>query len=194
MPDKKKEDILFALLKKQGIYRGSAFLDNKSPVEKTSYPDITELVTGSERIKNSAGEVVYRKLHIPITDFAREDAGCEYQLPGEKYFHYLDPHVLARFSGIRNPLPPEEILFLDLETTGLAGGTGTYPVVSGIGYLRDGFLVLEQFLMEDFDRELACMTELHERIGMYGVFGDINCWLGSNILAVELRQPLRLCR
>lgn len=31
---------------------------------------------------------------------------------------------------------PERTVFLDTETTGLAGGTGTYPFLVGIGFLK----------------------------------------------------------
>jgi uncharacterized protein len=48
----------------------------------------------------------------------------------------------------------ESALFLDLETTGLAGGTGTVPFLVGMGYYRDGaFKVAQYFLAEMGDEE-----------------------------------------
>jgi len=44
----------------------------------------------------------------------------------------------------------ERILFLDTETTGLAGGTGTLPFLIGIGrFMGEGFN-LEQYFIDDF--------------------------------------------
>lgn len=40
-------------------------------------------------------------------------------------------------------------LFLDLETTGLAGGTGTLPFLVGMGYYRDDHFQVVQHFLED---------------------------------------------
>src|SRR5689334_4402208 len=42
---------------------------------------------------------------------------------------------------------PEKWLFLDTETTGLAGGTGTYAFLVGLGWWDAGGLQVEQFFM-----------------------------------------------
>jgi len=58
------------------------------------------------------------------------------------------------------------LLFLDTETTGLAGGTGTYAFLVGVGWLEEGRLVLAQYFMRDFDEEgalLATLAPLVER-------------------------------
>jgi uncharacterized protein YprB with RNaseH-like and TPR domain len=56
----------------------------------------------------------------------------------------LDPAELACL-GLA--CRPQDLLFLDTETTGLAGGTGTLAFLAGLGALEDGQLVLRQFLM-----------------------------------------------
>jgi len=48
---------------------------------------------------------------------------------------------------------PEKWLFLDTETTGLAGGTGTYAFLTGIAWWDSGGLQVEQFFMRDFADE-----------------------------------------
>src|SRR5580700_3066953 len=45
---------------------------------------------------------------------------------------------------------PEKWLFLDTETTGLAGGTGTYAFLIGLAWWDAGGLQAEQFFMRDF--------------------------------------------
>ncbi len=51
-------------------------------------------------------------------------------------------------------------IFLDLETTGLAGGTGTYAFLVGLGWLAaEGFRVRQYFL-----RDLAAERELLEQV------------------------------
>ena len=55
-------------------------------------------------------------------------------------------------------------LFLDTETTGLAGGTGTYAFLVGLGWWDAGGLEVEQFLMRDFTEEYSLLLELAARI------------------------------
>jgi uncharacterized protein YprB with RNaseH-like and TPR domain len=59
---------------------------------------------------------------------------------------------------------PEQWLFLDTETTGLAGGTGTYPFLVGIAWWDAGGLQVEQFFMRDLDEEHSLLLELAERM------------------------------
>src|SRR5712692_8316141 len=59
---------------------------------------------------------------------------------------------------------PEKWLFLDTETTGLAGGTGTYAFLVGIAWWDAGGLQVEQFLMRDFSEEHSLLVELAARI------------------------------
>ena len=50
---------------------------------------------------------------------------------------------------------PEEILFLDLETTGLSQGTGTYAFLVGMGYFLGGKYHLRQIFLRNFLEESA---------------------------------------
>jgi uncharacterized protein YprB with RNaseH-like and TPR domain len=58
---------------------------------------------------------------------------------------------------------PEKWLFLDTETTGLAGGTGTYAFLIGLAWWEAGGLQVEQFLMRDFTEEYSVLHELSAR-------------------------------
>src|SRR5438309_3192225 len=58
---------------------------------------------------------------------------------------------------------PEKWLFLDTETTGLAGGTGTYAFLIGLAWWDAGGLQAEQFFMRDFTEEYSILHELSAR-------------------------------
>jgi uncharacterized protein len=58
---------------------------------------------------------------------------------------------------------PEKWLFLDTETTGLAGGTGTYAFLIGLAWWDAGGLQVEQFFMRDFTEEYSVLHELSSR-------------------------------
>ena len=59
---------------------------------------------------------------------------------------------------------PEKWLFLDTETTGLAGGTGTYAFLIGLAWWDSGGLQVEQLFLRDFSEEHSALQELALRI------------------------------
>jgi uncharacterized protein YprB with RNaseH-like and TPR domain len=69
---------------------------------------------------------------------------------------------------------PEKWLFLDTETTGLAGGTGTYAFLTGIAWWDAGGLQVEQLFMRDFADEHSVLCELAERIAERPVLVTFN--------------------
>jgi len=69
---------------------------------------------------------------------------------------------------------PEKWLFLDTETTGLAGGTGTYAFLIGLAWWDAGGLQVEQFFMRDFAEEHSLLQELSQRIAERPVLVTFN--------------------
>lgn len=59
---------------------------------------------------------------------------------------------------------PEHLVFLDTETTGLAGGTGTYTFLIGVGAYQEGQFRLAQFFMRDPIEEAAQLALVQEFI------------------------------
>jgi uncharacterized protein YprB with RNaseH-like and TPR domain len=62
--------------------------------------------------------------------------------------------------------PPgsDGLLFIDVETTGLAGGTGTYAFLVGVGEMEAGRFVVTQYFMRDLDEEPALLSALTPRL------------------------------
>ena len=62
----------------------------------------------------------------------------------------------------RAEAPPRgpRFLFLDTETTGLAGGTGTYAFLVGVGFFDGGEFEVRQYFMRDLDEEPALLAAL----------------------------------
>src|SRR5712692_966100 len=69
---------------------------------------------------------------------------------------------------------PSKWLFLDTETTGLAGGTGTYAFLVGIAWWDAGGLEVEQFFMRDFAEEHSLLYELSQRVAERPVLVTFN--------------------
>lgn len=71
------------------------------------------------------------------------------------------PEIIVNYSRSSN-LKTEELIFLDTETTGLTGGTGTYTFLVGCGYLKKSFFILKQFIMKDPAGEGILLEKLLE--------------------------------
>jgi uncharacterized protein len=69
---------------------------------------------------------------------------------------------------------PEKWLFLDTETTGLAGGTGTYAFLVGLAWWDAGGLQVEQLFLRDFSEEISLLQELSLRIAERPVLVTFN--------------------
>ena len=69
---------------------------------------------------------------------------------------------------------PSKWLFLDTETTGLAGGTGTYAFLIGVAWWDAGALQVEQFFMRDFGEEHAILHEVAARLAQRPVLVTFN--------------------
>lgn len=71
-------------------------------------------------------------------------------------------HLLPRLLGIlpeHRDISAERLLFLDTETTGLAGGTGTLVFLLGLAQIRSQALVIRQYLLTRFAGEGALLEE-----------------------------------
>jgi hypothetical protein len=55
-----------------------------------------------------------------------------------------------------------KLLFLDVETTGLAGGAGTQAFLVGCAVIKDDELLVRQFLLPGFEHERALLAEVRE--------------------------------
>jgi uncharacterized protein YprB with RNaseH-like and TPR domain len=64
-----------------------------------------------------------------------------------------------------SPAHAAGLLFLDTETTSLAGGTGTYAFLIGVGYVEGDRFVVVQHFMRDFDEEPALLAALEPHLG-----------------------------
>lgn len=69
---------------------------------------------------------------------------------------------------------PEQWLFLDTETTGLAGGSGTYAFLVGIAWWERGGLEIEQFFMREYSEERSLLFALAERLAERPVLVTFN--------------------
>lgn len=69
---------------------------------------------------------------------------------------------------------PGKWAFLDTETTGLAGGTGTYVFLIGIGCIEAAGFRLRQFFMRDYGEEASLLARVGEYLSRFDVLITYN--------------------
>lgn len=89
------------------------------------------------------------------------------------------------------PARPHELLFLDTETTGLAGGTGTLPFLLGLARIEHDTLRLRQFFLTGFAGERAL---LHEALPWYREAAHLVSFNGKRFDLPLLTARYRLAR
>src|SRR5579872_4480144 len=88
--------------------------------------------------------------------------------PDSRALKLLSPETLNEITDT------DRWLFLDTETTGLAGGSGTYAFLVGIAWWEGGGLEIEQFFLREYSEERALLFALRERIAEHPVVVTFN--------------------
>jgi len=87
----------------------------------------------------------------------------------------LPEDLLGPLSGREiSPAPPARWAFLDTETTGLAGGTGTYAFLVGVGRISEAGFHLRQFFMRDYGEESSLLWGLARHLEEFDVLVTYN--------------------
>ncbi|MDA3813378.1 MAG: ribonuclease H-like domain-containing protein, partial [Candidatus Cloacimonetes bacterium] len=68
----------------------------------------------------------------------------------------------------------EDLLFIDTETTGLTGGTGTYVFLIGIGYFTSDEFILNQFFLSDLANEKELIEHFEKELDKTKIYVSFN--------------------
>ena len=80
---------------------------------------------------------------------------------------------LARDDRLKD-IDINKTVFLDTETTGLAGGAGTYIFLVGVGYFEGDQFCVRQYFMRDFNEERALLSAVNELLSKYEAIVSYN--------------------
>jgi hypothetical protein len=135
------------------------------PTPRQGWPEGTldDALPGAE-LRTAEGTCwLYRQRYSLERLHGRLPLGAYVGLPGQAF------GLLGRAPEARSEagLDPRELIFLDTETTGLAGGTGTLVFLVGLAYLDGESLVLEQLFMREPAEEPALLAGLAERLASF---------------------------
>jgi len=119
---------------------------------------VSALPSGSDHLARLLGASAQKTRygeHLALRRWFTDPGPCNVTIPALRLLAPDAPEEAA---------DPGNWLFLDIETTGLAGGTGTYAFLVGIAWWDAGGLEVEQFFMRDHSEEHSVLVALNERL------------------------------
>ncbi|MBH5317766.1 ribonuclease H-like domain-containing protein [Paenibacillus sp. GSMTC-2017] len=81
---------------------------------------------------------------------------------------------LKAFHPVAGEMNPEQILYLDLETTGLGVGAGNVPFMIGIAYQQADTFIVEQTIIRHPAEEYAMLNNLKRKLRNYTYLATYN--------------------
>lgn len=130
-------------------------------------PSPVQLEQAAERPTDSGPAVVLEKVYSLDAQHGRTRMGEILQ---------IIPHLNSTVTGLelKEGFPVERLVFLDTETTGLAGGAGTLAFLVGAGFVRGDQFLLRQYFMRSPGEEAAMLSALVEDLSVDPVFITYN--------------------
>lgn len=156
---------IFEKLKSMGVQRGVSHLPEPKKQPRTTTYGIEAVVEGSD-VPTVYGSAFMTQEQLPAS----------YLHGGMPLCADRDMGVLAAWSGTPRINQPggNNVVFLDTETSGLAGGTGTYAFLIGIGYRTETGFELNQFFMRDPGQEPALLAALDQWLAQFSAVVTFN--------------------
>ena len=114
---------------------------------------------------------IYKKFDaIPVDPDAADVLKIEKFYAYSHFFHESDPssHMEIRLpllsrNRLSGPINLYNILIFDLETTGLAGGAGTFPFLIGLGVFEEDGVRVYQYFLPEYGREIIAYLDLAKK-------------------------------
>ena len=163
---------LFNKLKSMGVTLGQKPAQPADPAPAES--------SGNGRILGQGIEAVISGFDHPTpygpAFLYQEQYGADYAHGRIPLCLERDMQVLAAWGGTPGICQKDcqNVVFLDTETSGLQGGTGTYAFLVGIGYRTPTGFELVQFFMRDPGQEPALLAALDEWLSRFNVVVTFN--------------------
>ena len=130
---------------------------SKTPPRKLDVASVRGALPGQRRETNHGELHLIDEYLEPHHHHGRSPIARALQVSTERLAQLaLDPALEA--------VDLRDALFLDTETTGLAGGTGTVPFLIGIAWFEDESMRIQQLFLPELGREAPMLHWVRERI------------------------------
>jgi hypothetical protein len=148
---------LDALAKQSNVMKGSDWRTKHDELQKqrdSGEFEIDNVVPGTVTEVESLGGFHLVRTQTPL-DTTHGDIDLTHALDASG-----ETIALAACDDELESFNPTSAVFVDTETTGLSGGTGTVAFLIGAGYFEGDSFVVEQCFMRDYDDEEPMLTYL----------------------------------
>lgn len=139
----------------------------KEPELPRAYPEIEQVLEG---------EVISTPLGPAFVKTIEFDVQFQHGIVQLGQVEEISPYFLKLAGKDENLLQLDlrTAMFFDTETTGLAGGSGTYIFLLGMGFFSDDKFIIKQFFMRDFPEEPAMLHLIYEHLENFSSFISFN--------------------
>lgn len=117
-------------------------------------------------VTNSSGEAFYFESRYPVSH-RRGPLPLDHLLG-------LGSTTWERLGRLAAPVDMRRAIFFDTETTGLAGGTGTYAFLVGLGFFAGDQFVVRQYFLRDYPDEDAMLEAVAQEFAGCGLLVSFN--------------------
>jgi uncharacterized protein len=168
---------------KQRLERLAAAAGRRQPTRPRAAA-LEELVQG-QRVANAAGEFFLIESDVALDSFHGQLSLSRLRLLAADSVKVLTGEPALDSFDLSNAV------FLDTETTGLAGGTGTAAFLIGIGFVDGDRFRVRQYFMRDYHEEAALLSGLAQELRR---FRQVVTFNGKLFDLPLLETRYRLCR
>lgn len=143
---------------------------DRNPLYEAAGPPASGRYPASRGPSVGAATSPLTRFEVREQRFAVDDLGLEIVGRGA-----CDPLLIAHL-GLKGASPDrwQDVLFLDTETTGLSGGTGTYIFLFGVAHFAGKELVLRQHMLLDLGAEGEFIAGLKKEIEPFRACASYN--------------------
>jgi uncharacterized protein YprB with RNaseH-like and TPR domain len=150
-----KQDKIGELRRKidEVIRRREHIIPASIPTARGSKTPLEHIIAGEEA-RTAYGSFFLSRSILNADDIHGHVRVCDFACPSIEAMAFLAGHKIFKNMTIDNGL------FLDTETTGLMGGTGTFPFLIGLGWFEANRFITCQLFARDFSEEGAMLRYL----------------------------------
>lgn len=143
------------------------FAAQPKPAEKQQEPGQLDFLQG-RAVANPFGSyyLIERRFSLDYLHGSQE-------LSGAAAANSADLALIAKDEAVGS-LEINRTLFFDTETTGLAGGAGTYAFLVGVGFFQADQFVVRQYLMRDYHEETAMLYDVYRLVQEFDALVSYN--------------------
>lgn len=149
-------------LRRLGVRKGTAHI-GRAPSSPSPSPSSLHETIGGREVVTPRGA-----FHLCEETFPPDHLHGRYPL-GRVLSAPITPLPDLLIPAGTPPIPVKHIGFLDTETIGLAGGTGTFAFLVGLGIVTSDGVRVRQYFMRDLDEEPALLEHLAQDLARWDV-------------------------